>query len=246
MAKRKVVTTNKNVIGSVAGIEAEKKEPDTPEDINSEPDNTKVGERDSGVAEDPTTTGPVEEDGNLDPVNDQSNETAASDNPTNKEVLEGATPNEPDDDELLGIGGDTDPDLDDGSDAPLTDEEIAAAAAELEAEAAALAKGEPEIAAQDPNVDPTDLPPPDGEVGPGGLSVAHNPDGYRNMFVNRRGGITVMDDKTAERFYHDPKFYSYTYDAVEHKNTHVDFLEWCDEKGNRSGQKVGDKYERDE
>lgn len=275
---------SRNVIGSVSGIEAEKKEMDAPEDIHSDPANTEVGERDSGDELDPSVTEPVEGDGNVNGLQIQSNETIASDNPTNAEVAEA---NELVDDQSDDTGepdlfATDDPTVDEDEEIVLSDEEIAEAAR-------ALAAGEdkddtPEVQGDDtpaPVVNPEDpehVSEDNPEVQPtiednattgpvviatqesggtdfniledddendGELAPAHNGEGHRNTFINRHGNITVMDDETAERFYVDPKFYSYTYDAVEGKNAHVSTLRWSDARGRAVGGVVGDSYELD-
>jgi len=153
-------------IGSVSGVkQAEQENQDSNSTITSDPAEHDVAERDSGDATDPSTTGPVDGDGNNMAEQIQSNQTVASDNPTNaevaeqKELFDGLADTTEPAGGLLGslddnVGGTevTDPvdpadNLDDEiNDLPnedldpideevtLTDEEIAAAAAELEAE----------------------------------------------------------------------------------------------------------------
>ncbi len=65
-----------------------------------------------------------------------------------------------------------------------------------------------------------------------------NEQGYRNMFRNRFGENTIMDDDTAKMFHDNPSFYSYTYDASRHDSAHVATLEWCDSNGNGVGERV--------
>lgn len=140
-------------IGSVSGVkQAEQENQDPDSTITSDPAEHDVAERDSGDANDPSTTEPVAEDGDNSGEQLQSNQTVASDNSTNAEVAEQkevddglATDPELDDNLLGGLddhtgGSEVDDlvvgDLDAEDEVQLSDEEIAAAAAELEAEQA--------------------------------------------------------------------------------------------------------------
>lgn len=74
-------------------------------------------------------------------------------------------------------------------------------------------------------------------------AASHNDAGHRNMFINQRGKATIMDDETAEKFFTQPNFYAYVYDADRGAGSHVSTLQWCDRNGKSIGENVGQPYE---